>query len=248
MMNNEIDLLELRLNELDGLVDKHVLVESRFTHQNNPKPLWFLENKHKFQPFLHKILHVVVNAFPEELTNAQHRDYYQRDQQSVPLGQCQDDDVLLINDMDEIPRANVVKAFCESDSNIWSLGFAHYAYYLNCLCPPMPEDGCMKLCRYRAVKEMNSVQLVRMEDKSPLIDNGAWHFSCMGGAERVTQKIQAFCHEEMNTPSFLANIPDRVQRMVDLFDERPFAIVPIDESFPKYLQTHQEKFAHLIRS
>ena len=45
---NELDLLEIRLNELDLVVDKFVLVEANFTHQGKEKRLLFEENKNRF--------------------------------------------------------------------------------------------------------------------------------------------------------------------------------------------------------
>lgn len=42
---NELDLLEIRLNELDDVVDYFVLVEANRTFQNNHKPYYFDENK-----------------------------------------------------------------------------------------------------------------------------------------------------------------------------------------------------------
>ena len=57
---NELDLLEIRLNELDKVVDKFVLVESLMTFSGEEKPLYFQLNKNRFKKFLHKINHVVV--------------------------------------------------------------------------------------------------------------------------------------------------------------------------------------------
>ena len=37
---NELDLLEIRLNTLDKVVDKFILAESTLTHTGNPKPLY----------------------------------------------------------------------------------------------------------------------------------------------------------------------------------------------------------------
>ena len=36
---NELDLLEIRLNELNPVVDKFVLVEATMTHNGDKKPL-----------------------------------------------------------------------------------------------------------------------------------------------------------------------------------------------------------------
>src|SRR3990167_11062120 len=60
MFFNELDLLEIRLNELDKVVDKFVLVESPFTYSGKSKPLFFQSNKKRFSKFLHKINYVLI--------------------------------------------------------------------------------------------------------------------------------------------------------------------------------------------
>ncbi|HZX73462.1 MAG TPA: hypothetical protein VFE57_03515, partial [Cyclobacteriaceae bacterium] len=61
---NELDLLEIRLNILNETVDRFVLVEATRTFQNNPKPLYFNENKKRFEAFLPKITHIIVDDYP----------------------------------------------------------------------------------------------------------------------------------------------------------------------------------------
>ena len=65
---NELDLLEVRLNELDGVVDRFVLCESPYTFRGQPKPLVFQENRARFARFLPKIEHVVVDDLPRNPT------------------------------------------------------------------------------------------------------------------------------------------------------------------------------------
>ena len=62
---NELELLELRLNELAGVVDKFVLVEATQTHTNKPKPLHYHENRARFSAFHDKIIHVIVDDMPQ---------------------------------------------------------------------------------------------------------------------------------------------------------------------------------------
>ena len=45
---NELDLLEMRLNILNDVVDTFVITESPFTVSGNEKPLYYLENKDRF--------------------------------------------------------------------------------------------------------------------------------------------------------------------------------------------------------
>ena len=66
---NELDLLDLRLNTLNDVVDYFVLVESSITHQGESKPFIFEENKQKYQKFLEKIIHIKVTNTPEDFSN-----------------------------------------------------------------------------------------------------------------------------------------------------------------------------------
>ena len=65
----DLDLLDLRLNTLNDVVDYFVLVESSITHQGESKPFIFEENKQKYQKFLEKIIHIKVTNTPEDFSN-----------------------------------------------------------------------------------------------------------------------------------------------------------------------------------
>ena len=62
---NELDLLEIRLNYLNEIVDKFVLVEMAKTHSNKDKPFYFEENKKRYEKFLDKIIHIKVSEYPD---------------------------------------------------------------------------------------------------------------------------------------------------------------------------------------
>jgi len=62
---NELDLLEIRLNTLNDVVDKFILVESSVTHSGLPKPFYFEDNKERFSKFLDKIIHIKVTNTPD---------------------------------------------------------------------------------------------------------------------------------------------------------------------------------------
>lgn len=65
---NELDLLELRLNIMNELVDYFVIVESNITHSGQPKEFVFEENKKRFKKFLDKIIYIKVTDIPEDFT------------------------------------------------------------------------------------------------------------------------------------------------------------------------------------
>jgi hypothetical protein len=58
---NELELLEMRLHELADVVDRFVLVEATRTHTNQPKPLFYHENRARFADFADKIIYVIVD-------------------------------------------------------------------------------------------------------------------------------------------------------------------------------------------
>jgi beta-1,4-mannosyl-glycoprotein beta-1,4-N-acetylglucosaminyltransferase len=117
---NELDLLQIRLREMTEIVDRFVLVEATKTFQGNPKPLYFQENKHLFQPFLHKIEHVVVE-FPDVLDNelsrkspAWGREQHQRDAIARGLAHAAASDFVLMGDVDEIVSARILRREIEA--------------------------------------------------------------------------------------------------------------------------------------
>ena len=75
---NELDMLELRLNELNEVVDYFVLVECVKTHANNDKELYFENNKDRFSKFLDKIIHIIVKDNIPQTSNAWDIENYQR--------------------------------------------------------------------------------------------------------------------------------------------------------------------------
>ena len=112
---NELELLELRLHELAGIVDFFVLVEARRTFTNRPKPLFFQNNREQFAQFKDKIIHVIVEDSPD-LADPWAVEHFQRNCIARGLAKCQPGDWILISDVDEIPRASTLKNFIRRHS------------------------------------------------------------------------------------------------------------------------------------
>lgn len=63
---NELDLLEIRFNELYEHVDYFVLCESTITHSGKKKPLYYKENKERYKKWNDKVIHLVYD--PKKLS------------------------------------------------------------------------------------------------------------------------------------------------------------------------------------
>jgi beta-1,4-mannosyl-glycoprotein beta-1,4-N-acetylglucosaminyltransferase len=228
---NELDLLEIRLNILDGCVDRFVLVEATKTHQGKDKPLYFSDNKNRFSKFLNKIIHVVVKEYPNQRTSAWVLERHQRNMISSGLTSCKPDDIILVSDVDEIPNPEKIIE-CKSKAGIKILLQKMYYYYMNCVNASMKENfrwpGTV-MCNYSDMispQRLRDLSIAATGFYSPkffirlyvkirfylkikpgtmkvsFVDNGGWHFSYLGGTDAIIKKIEAFAHQEYNTDSF----------------------------------------------
>ena len=75
---NEFKILRLQLEELNEVVDQFVLVESTRTFSNDPKPLFFDQNKEAFGQWALKIRHVVIEDMPQGNPSAWDIERFQR--------------------------------------------------------------------------------------------------------------------------------------------------------------------------
>ena len=138
--NNELDILDIRLHELAGLVDRFILVEADQTFKGNPKPLYYDNNKCLFKKFRDKIIHVVCdfptrpdNLFLKKYNEAWAKQYFQRDQIGSGLASAGADDLIIVSDVDEIFSARkleyALSVRSKYDLTIFEMGV--YFGYLN---------------------------------------------------------------------------------------------------------------------
>ncbi|KAK2463163.1 hypothetical protein APHAL10511_004818 [Amanita phalloides] len=64
LMSSELDLLEIRMNELDSVVDHFFIVESNATFTGLPKKTYFADNRARFSKFEHKIVYKFMPGYP----------------------------------------------------------------------------------------------------------------------------------------------------------------------------------------
>lgn len=238
---NELELLEIRLNELDPLVDRFILVEADVTHSGKKKPLVFQENKHLFEKFLPKITHVVVSDMPGG-QDPWPREAFQRNciSRGIPKD-AKDTDLLIVADVDEIPKAaTIAKALPITSPKALDMGA--YSGYLNVLWGGWSHA---KICPIALVRKYGA-QIVRHKGHAHIQDAG-WHFSYLGGPERVCDKMSAFSHQEAEVQKH-----NNLDSMREIFRSGGGVFggvnvyLELDNSFPKYVVENREKFKHLI--
>jgi len=273
---NELELLEMRLNILNDVVDCFVLTESPFTVSGNEKPLYYQENKDRFGKFNDKIVHHITEEIPNDFSHMLekskfHVAYKEPDPYGTPMINIpirfqralfnrnnsafgiekagpSDGDLIITSDADEIINPYVLE---DLD---WFDPYNHYvatgpAYYfkLNFLY----QDDWMgpRLCTWRHLKN-TTVDQHRQDHKNAYrIEDAAWHFSFLGDAENFKLKLASYEHTENNTETVTENAAEKVEKGLDpLGRGQQYKAVPIDESYPEYIQNNQDKYAHLIKT
>jgi glycosyltransferase involved in cell wall biosynthesis len=229
---NELDILEIRLRELDAVVDRWVVVESSVTRQGQPKASCFGNHRARFAPWSDRIISVIVE--PEGQTSRE-REAAQRRAIRVGLEQAgvRRSDVVLLADADEIPAARGVGRFAPAQG---AAGFEQdLAYYwLNCW---MGKWTAGRIASWGFVLDRLGGDLHALRFLPvPMIQEGGWHFSYQGGWPMIQEKLAAFMHDELHTPRVRDVRHLRVSMAcgLDLFD-RPghhLRFVPLDGRFP----------------
>jgi beta-1,4-mannosyl-glycoprotein beta-1,4-N-acetylglucosaminyltransferase len=136
LMSTELDWLEIRLHTLSPYVDYFVVVESRTTFTGTPKPLCLRDNWDRFARFHTKIIYRAMEDLVHSERVWDHEDFL-RDSLFTAVfpglvqtaARANDGDVLVVSDMDEIPRPETITVlrWCRFPGRL-TLGSDFYYY------------------------------------------------------------------------------------------------------------------------
>ena len=284
MYFDEEVVLDVRLNTLDKYVDYFVIVESSFTHKGDNKNLMF--NHNKFEKFKNKIIYLVYDKQPKGIEtvnendsedeksrkyilNAARRENGQRNFIQNGLNKAEDNDIILISDVDEIPNLSEVN-FNNISEKIIMFHQDMFYYKFDLKIPNLlwtGTRGCRK--KYllspqwlRNVKDRKyfpfRIDILFSEKKYSsikFISNGGWHFSYIKTAEEIEHKLKSYLHhrefdEQSLSVEEIQNIIENKKAIYDLkVDKRVNKIgdgsklVKIKfEKLPIYIQQNKHNY------
>lgn len=265
---NELELLKLRFEELYDVVDHFVIVESPISFTGKSKPLYFQENARDFEKYKNKIIHVIIDHFPDltsdEENNHWYRESYSRNAILRGLNNCKDDDVIFISDVDEIPRATVigevqqylkrfkkihprVRKMANLSKLVCGLEMRLFMYSMN------RENlagwyGGSKGTLYWVVSQLSpwGIKLFHHNHAMQKFTNAGWHFNTMGGQDRSLYKWlntgPIYYEGSENALLALGQNPDLLNQSYNGQVATNTIIVPIDDTYPKYFLENIEYF------
>lgn len=250
---NELDVLEIRLETLAPHVDRFVLVEADTTFQGQPKPLHFAENAQRFAKFRDKITHVIVSDLPQQATPFE-REFFQRDAILRGLEGLPGDTLVLLSDVDEIPKLPLRREPpADARPLLFRQRFFYYSLDNECTTLTLPCTCLSRLDRLgqpsvlrREIVGLHGHMLGGGKDqgKFEIVEDGGWHFSFLGDARNAITKIESFAHDEYNLAQFkdVGAIESAMRNGRDLFGrELQFAPAPLS-GLPDYVREHASDF------
>lgn len=239
MLRDEMDLLECRLTELEGVPNLvHVIVEADVTHGGNkPREYVYPDHRARFEPWADRICYVQASGLPDT-PDAWDREHAQREWgwQGLKAWDADPDDIVLHGDLDEIPTALAARW-------VKPRGFVRFRQTLYCFAldwkHPEPWWGTVA-GRVRDIGRFSDMRDARCHFL-PEIEDGGWHLSYMGSHEDNVRKIEAFCHPEV-TDILDAKFGSWERRLLDCYekgwhvDGAKLIPVDVDDTYPRWIR------------
>ncbi len=223
MYFDEDVVLDVRLNTLNEYIDNFIIVESLFSHKGEKRNLKF--DIKKFSKFKNKIIYLVCEKEPNQIEkinisdteneksekyimNALHRENAQRNFIAEGLKKANDEDIILVSDLDEIPNLKNVN-FDSFKEKLVFFNQEMFYYKFNLKLPNYNWVGT-KSCKKR---NLISPQWLRnIKDKNypfyridtffsqnkytniKFIHNGGWHFTNLKSSNEIKHKLRSYLH------------------------------------------------------
>ena len=203
------------------------------------------------------IIYIKVNDLPDG-DNPYLRENFQRNAIRRGIEGADDNDLIIISDVDEIPDLNKLNLFDKKKRYAVFLQ-KKFDYKLNLLNETEGDWHGSKICLKKNLKSPQWLRDLKFK-KYPfwridkirdlqIIKDGGWHFSYLQSTENILKKISSFSHGEHNKPEFanLKSIEESIRMKKNIFGLKfSYKKIDIDHTFPKYIIENKEKFKEWI--
>jgi beta-1,4-mannosyl-glycoprotein beta-1,4-N-acetylglucosaminyltransferase len=270
---NELDLLEIRLHEMDAYVDQFVLAEATQSFMGHEKTLHFQENKSRFEKFLPKITHIVVDDMPQGDLSPWTRESFQRNALLRGLTTASKNDLVILSDVDEIIKPHALNRILTGKTYLNAITFfegEEYNFKYNWKVPEGRSWGSrmiekknlvstqhlrkQRLKRYHAMPailenaawRLDAFYRFRKPIRRTVVPNSCWHFSFLMTPEDLVLKVKSYSHQNHNNPAFLNDVTGAKMHSGISFRGQQQLIRVDVSTLPDYIIKNQEKFSAFL--
>jgi len=247
LINTEIEWLEIRMGQMDDQVDFFVIVEAAKTFTDAPKPLFVKENWAKFSKYHHKMILHTLEMDGVDFPDTWSREKFSRNAmygQVIPRLKGEQEafqgDVIIVSDVDEVPRPDALKALRNCDFpesvTIHTKMFYYSFQWLKRDDWPHPQATFYNLDKTIQPEDLRTAA----NNAKGHLWNGGWHCSyCFSTVQEMVTKITSFSHAELNKDEFkdVDKIVGRVRKGGDMYDrpEEHFDRIEDNPDVPRFL-------------
>ena len=202
----------------------------------------------------------ICTDFPDTPTSWD-REIAQRNSSVEKLLSVSNDDIIFTSDVDEIPNFQNIDFALLTDENSLICHQDFYYYYFNTMFQELDKPknfwqgsrivkgSVIKNYTIDQLRNPNSAFNITNKEINIHLPNAGWHFSFLGGAEKIKYKIQAYSHQEFNNPIIHDNISKNLSELLDPFYRKNCKIYPVEmtyETHPSYLMDNLDKYTEYI--
>ncbi|KAF7130272.1 hypothetical protein RHSIM_Rhsim10G0014800 [Rhododendron simsii] len=262
LFNNEVDMLTIRWKELYPLITQFVILESNSTFTGLAKPYFFAISRDQFKFVEPRLTYGTIGGRFKRGENPFVEEAYQRVavDHLLRIAGIQDDDLLIMSDVDEIPSAHTINLlrWCDDIPMKLHLQLRNYMYSFEFLWDH--KSWRASVHRYR----MGKTRYAHYHHTDLLLSDSGWHCSfCFRHISEFVFKMKAYSHYDRVRFSHYLN-PKRIQDIIckgaDLYDmiheyhtfkEIIGNMGPIPHSYsavnlPSYLLENADKYKYLL--
>ena len=214
---NETELVELRVQYLEKIVDCFVVVEADITHQGKKKEWNFpkiLEGSLK--KFSSKIQYHQLSIDPKKIKNeeswiiddikgddAWRIENFQRNYIKTACQKFLDKDILIISDVDEIPSKQKLEFIKSCDfKKIAPIALEQYLFHIDCNFLKLESWRGSIVTTMEICKVYPPHRLRRSRNRISHFTESGWSFSSFGGPNKIKEKLESIAHREFNNDKF----------------------------------------------
>ena len=162
------------------------------------------------------------------------RENFQRNCLERGLSKCEDEDIIIISDLDEIPNPKAINKF-KNKMRYAVFQQTHYYYKLNLQAQNNKNWMGSRICIKKYLKSPQWLRNIKIKGKKnflksifnnyQILTQGGWHFTYIKKPKEIITKLNSFAHNEL-VKSYMLNedyIKNKIDNHLDLF-ERDIAI------------------------
>ncbi|KAL2529010.1 beta-1 [Forsythia ovata] len=223
LFSNEVDMLTIRWKELYPYITRFVLLESNSTFSGLLKPYYFDMNWEEFKFVEPRLTYARIGGRFRRGENPFVEEGYQRValDQLLKIAGIEDDDLLIMSDVDEIPSSHTINLlrWCDDIPPILHLQLKNYLYSFEFKF----DDQSWRASVHRYQSGMTKYAHYRQTDY--ILSDAGWHCSfCFRYISDFIFKMKAYSHNDrVRFSHYLSRnrIQDLICKGADLYDMLP---------------------------